>query len=69
MQIDGDRTVLSVEFPGLVKDVTRFMELIGGQKNLEKVYNSRSDRLELRFRPQDVYSHPVYGDKVCLLLF
>lgn len=27
-----------------------------------QAHNSQSNRLELRFRPEDPYSHPAYGD-------
>lgn len=58
------KSLVSVQFPGVVQDVSKFLPMIGGLSTLQKVYNSRSDRLELRFRPHDVYSHAVYGDKV-----
>ena len=60
---------VSVVFPGIVNDVSKFMNMIGGLNSLEKVFNSRSDRLEMRFRPEDVYSHAVYGDRVFVVCY
>jgi hypothetical protein len=59
---------ISVVFPGIVNHVDKFLDLIGGITALEKVTSSRSDRLEMRFRPLDVHSHAVYGDRVSQLL-
>ena len=60
------QTLMSVEFPGVVNNLERMMSMIGGHECLESVFNSCSSRLQLRFRPQDVYCHAVHGDRVAV---
>ena len=39
----------------------RMLDSIGGEENVTKVYKTEKDRLELRFWPEDVHSHSVFG--------
>lgn len=57
------KNIVSVEYPGIVNDVDKALETLGGLSNIEKTYVQGTDRLELRFRPGDVYCHGVLGDK------
>ena len=60
------RDLLCIQFPGIVNNVDKMLTMIGGLEKLLKCYKSQGDRLELRFRPDDVYCRGVYGDKVII---
>ncbi|XP_015901601.2 uncharacterized protein LOC107434631 isoform X1 [Ziziphus jujuba] len=52
----------AVHYPGYPSSMSRAIETLGGTEGIHKAHNSQSNRLELRFRPEDPYSHPAYGD-------
>lgn len=56
------KTLMSLEFPGVVNNLDRMMDMIGGHDKLETVFNEPGSRLQLRFRPEDVYAHAVHGE-------
>lgn len=63
--------VLMIEYPGFVKNVDKALATMGGLSSIEKVSKNEKDRLELKFRKSDPYSHPALGDrnaKKCLVL-
>ncbi|KAK9463170.1 RNA polymerase III transcription factor IIIC subunit-domain-containing protein [Lipomyces oligophaga] len=52
--------VVCVEHPGAVRDVDRAIVTLGGKDALRKTINSSGQvPLELRLRPEDVFSHPI----------
>lgn len=42
----------------------KMLETLNGMKEIEKTYFNESHRLELRFRPDDVYSHSTFADRI-----
>jgi len=60
--MDTMKNIVSVEFPGVVNNVDRMVEMLGGMESLEKAVNTSGTRLQLRFRPEDMYCHAVHGD-------
>jgi hypothetical protein len=57
--------MFAVEFPGYVQNVDRALCLLGGQKRLTECYlNELENLLELWYRPEDPYSHPILGQIV-----
>lgn len=58
------RSLISVDYPGIVKNLDKALETLDGVKTVENVFNSPKDRLELTFRKQDPYAHPTHGDRV-----
>ncbi|CAJ0640031.1 3668_t:CDS:2 [Entrophospora sp. SA101] len=52
----------SVEYPGYVKNIDRVLKTLGGQKGLKKAINE--DMMELWFRPDDPFSHPINGNVI-----
>jgi len=58
--LDG---LVCVEYPGLVQDVDKMINTLGGLKNIGQVVAEPNRRLELRFRPDDVYCKPACGEK------
>ena len=55
--------MICVEYPGLVKDTSTMMDTLGGAENLSRAFTDPSRRLELRFRPEDVFNKPTCGEK------
>ncbi|KAL0533309.1 hypothetical protein IC582_030122 [Cucumis melo] len=61
----------AVHYPGYPSSKHRAIESLGGTQSILKVRGLQSNKLELRFRPADPYSHPTYGELrpcSCLLL-
>ncbi|CAG8779307.1 16399_t:CDS:2, partial [Cetraspora pellucida] len=50
----------AVEYPGNVKNIDKVLQTLGGQRGLKKAVNE--DLLELRFRPDNPFCHPINGD-------
>ena len=66
-------TLYSVEYPGYVRpeSIPLAIERLGGQRRLETAFGRVPQRdakesfpLELKLRPEDLYSHPVSGEVV-----
>lgn len=57
------KELVSIEYPGIVKNLDKMMETIGGTEQLIKTFKKSGSRLELSPRP-DLFSHPILGDKV-----
>jgi len=58
--------LICIEYPGVVKNVDKMLETLGGLENLNKVFLNPSLRLQLRFRPNDPFSHSAIADKLQL---
>ncbi|KAL5970110.1 General transcription factor 3C polypeptide 5 [Taenia solium] len=56
------REFFIVQYPGIVKNDERAIETLGGLQSLNKSFNSLTRRLRLTFRPEMLFSKPVYGD-------
>lgn len=52
-----------VEYPGYVRNVQAMMQTLGGSKALAAAANGSNSVLQLRFRPDDLISHPLYGER------
>ena len=57
------KKLVCVEYPGLVKNPDAMIETLGGKSALAKAFNDTSRRLELRFRPQDIFSKPTCSER------
>ncbi|KAF2904878.1 hypothetical protein ILUMI_01295 [Ignelater luminosus] len=57
------RKLLCIEYPGMVENVDRMIETLGGMHSIEMAVGNHNRRLELRFRPDDIFSKPCWGDK------
>lgn len=53
----------AINYPGYPTSLSRAIDTIGGSKELEKVRSTEQGKLELRFRPEDPYCHPTYGER------
>ncbi|BES89302.1 RNA polymerase III transcription factor (TF)IIIC subunit [Nesidiocoris tenuis] len=53
-----------IEYPGIVRNVGRMLETLGGIEEISKVICQKNRRLELRFRPGDVTCKPTCGDRI-----
>lgn len=63
--------LVMIEYPGFVKNPDKALATLGGIEAIDKVFTSKKDRLELKFRKSDPYAHPAYGDRIpkkCLVL-
>ncbi|KAJ1922266.1 tau 95 subunit of transcription factor TFIIIC [Mycoemilia scoparia] len=54
-----------VEYPGYVKNPDKALATLGGTKKLTKyVYHEGGVPVELRYRPDDLLSHPIEGESI-----
>jgi len=63
--------LLMIEYPGIVQNLDKALDTMGGMDSIDHVFKSEKDRLELKFRRADPLAHPAYGDRVtkkCLVL-
>ncbi|GMH29693.1 hypothetical protein Nepgr_031536 [Nepenthes gracilis] len=51
----------AVHYPGYPSSTSRAVETLGGIDAIAKTRSSKLNKLELRFRPEDPYSHPAFG--------
>ncbi|OVA17015.1 Transcription factor IIIC [Macleaya cordata] len=51
----------AVHYPGYPSSISRAVETLGGTEGILKARSSKSNSLELHFRPEDPYSHPAFG--------
>ncbi|XP_012153767.2 general transcription factor IIIC subunit l(2)37Cd isoform X2 [Megachile rotundata] len=58
-----DRTLICVKYPGNVINPEKAVETLGGIHNISTAVDTSNRRLELRFRPDDVYCKPTCGDR------
>ena len=56
--------LLCIEYPGKIQNVDRMLETLGGLRKMTKTAQDPNLRLELRFRPDDVFAKPTCGEKV-----
>ena len=56
-------SLVCVEYPGMVRDVSAMIETLGGLDNIGRVVSEPNLRLELRFRPDDVFCKPTCGER------
>ncbi|CAH8268002.1 unnamed protein product [Arabidopsis lyrata] len=52
-----------VHFPGYPSSISRAIETLGGIQGISQARESISNKLELRFRPEDPYAHPALGEQ------
>ncbi|KAK3864002.1 hypothetical protein Pcinc_030264 [Petrolisthes cinctipes] len=57
------RQFMCIEYPGLVENVPNMIETLGGIEKISEVYCEDNRRMELRFRPSDVYCKPTCGER------
>jgi len=57
------REAFLVEFPGYFRNPQAAIQTLGGVDALTKAASSDDSVLQLRFRPGDPYSHPLYGER------
>ncbi|KAI3932647.1 hypothetical protein MKW98_012618, partial [Papaver atlanticum] len=51
-----------VHYPGYPSSIPRAFETLGGTEGILKARSSKSNPLELHFRPEDPYSHPAFAE-------
>lgn len=52
-----------IEYPGVVRNIDGMLNTLGGITEISKVCSKKNRRLELRFRPDDVFCKPACGDR------
>ncbi|XP_053138546.1 general transcription factor 3C polypeptide 5 isoform X2 [Hemicordylus capensis] len=62
-QLQRDRRLVCVEYPGVVRNVDKMLLTLGGEEGVSRIYVDPSRRLELYFRPKDPYCHPVCANR------
>ncbi|RIA87754.1 RNA polymerase III transcription factor IIIC subunit-domain-containing protein [Glomus cerebriforme] len=56
------KQIFVIEYPGYIKNMNKVLHTLGGEKGLKKAVNE--DLMELRFRPDDPFCHPINGDVI-----
>ncbi|KAK8472102.1 hypothetical protein PHAVU_002G113100 [Phaseolus vulgaris] len=51
-----------VHYPAYPSSISRAVDTLGGIQGILKARSSQSNKLEFRFRPEDPYSHPAFGE-------
>ncbi|KAI3795354.1 hypothetical protein L1987_38006 [Smallanthus sonchifolius] len=54
--------VFAINYPGYPSSIERALVTLGGTQGIAKARESPSNNLELHFRPEDPYSHPITGE-------
>lgn len=54
---------VSVNYPGVVKNVDKALKSIGGTENVSKVYSEQNKRLSVNWRPDDAFCKPAFGER------
>lgn len=57
------KELVCIEYPGVVRNPDRMMASLGGAAELSTAICAEKRRLELRFRPESIYSKPAFGDR------
>ena len=57
------QNLVCIEYPGLVKNADAMMDTLGGRTSVSKAFEDPSRRLELRFRPSDIFSKPTCSER------
>ena len=52
-----------IEYPGSVQNPEAMLDTLGGKTCLFKAFDEPSRRLELRFRPEDIFSKPACSER------
>lgn len=55
--------LVCVEYPGVVRSPDSMINTLGGLDTIAQVLEEPNRRLELRFRPEDVFNKPTCGEK------
>ncbi|KAG8509450.1 General transcription factor 3C polypeptide 5 [Galemys pyrenaicus] len=63
VELRRERHLVCVEYPGVVRDVAKMLCTLGGEEGVSRIYADPTKRLELYFRPQDPYCHPVCANR------
>lgn len=58
-----DRKFICVKYPGNVINPDKAIETLGGIQSISTAANTPNRRLELRFRPEDIFCKPTCGDR------
>lgn len=63
----GTQTFQSVEYPGPIgptpTSLNKALKTLGKEEDWNQVFNKTRANLELNFRPEDHWAHPVPGDR------
>lgn len=63
VELRRERRLVCVEYPGIVRDVSKMLPTLGGEEGVSRTYADPTKRLELYFRPKDPYCHPVCANR------
>ncbi|KAM7092316.1 general transcription factor 3C polypeptide 5 [Molossus nigricans] len=63
VELRRERRLVCVEYPGMVRDVSKMLSTLGGEEGVSRIYADPTKRLELYFRPKDPYCHPVCANR------
>ena len=55
--------MICIEYPGLVQNPEKMVDTLGGKTALLKAFEDPTRRLELRFRPEDIFSKPTCSER------
>ncbi|XP_071111591.1 general transcription factor 3C polypeptide 5-like [Haliotis cracherodii] len=64
VRILSKERLVCVDFPAHVHNIDRALETIDGIRGVFKAYKDENKRLEMRWRKDDIYCKPMYGDRL-----
>ncbi|KAJ3327941.1 tau 95 subunit of transcription factor TFIIIC [Blyttiomyces sp. JEL0837] len=53
-----------IEFPGTIENIENAFTALGGEESIARAFSEELGSLELRFRPNDPFSHPLIGEVI-----
>lgn len=56
------KELVLVEYPGIVQNVEKMINTLGGIRKISEVFSTENKRLELRYHPENPYNKPANGD-------
>ncbi|GJQ67245.1 hypothetical protein Trydic_g8150 [Trypoxylus dichotomus] len=59
---DFSTKLVCIDYPGIVNNVEKMVETLGGMTEIEKNISIKRKMLNLKFRPEDKYSKPACSD-------
>ncbi|ESP04832.1 hypothetical protein LOTGIDRAFT_229926 [Lottia gigantea] len=64
VDFDKFKKFVCIQHPAVVENVDKAFDTLGGLKTVGKTCQNPNKRLELKWRPEDIYCKPTYGNRV-----
>lgn len=58
-----ERQLICIDYPCVINNISKALGTLGGERTVTRTYLEPARRLELRFRPDDIYCKPACADR------